>query len=163
VSTKPSVIFGIDPGNNAGVCYLRDGELQWCALEDGKNPWTSVPGGFHLAPRALVVIELPQIYRAGSSEGDPNDLVKVAYLAGGYGLRAKQLGARVVTALPAEWKGQVKKPIHNARVLSGLTMGELRMYEQCTESVAPSKRNNVIDAIGLAKWAWKVELWRRPL
>jgi hypothetical protein len=144
-------IFGVDPGLATGfACLVEGGALAWCGLGE----LAGVPG-----PGDLVVIEVPQIYR--KSKGDPNDLITLALQAGGYRERYQQAGARVITVKPAEWKGQVDKGVHNARVLRTLDPRELGTYEHLTKSVAPSKRNNVIDAIGLAKWAFAVELWRR--
>jgi hypothetical protein len=144
-------IFGIDPGNCSGFAHVDDaGNLEWCGL---RMPEAEARG-------ALAVIEIPQIYRHGP--GDPNDLVKVAFLAGGYAQVLRDRGAGLALVKPGEWKGQVDKEIHNARVLRSLSPAETKVYAQCTKGVAEGKLNNIIDAIGLAKWGFRVELWRRP-
>ena len=53
-----------------------------------------------------LVYEMPQIYRAKFSKGDPNDLPPLALVAG---TLSGILGCPVVSYLPREWIGQVPK------------------------------------------------------
>ncbi len=146
-------IFGVDPGLCTGFSGLDEqGELFWCGDTSEGLDLFGEQGD-------LVVLEVPQIYR--HSKGDPNDLITLALQAGGYRERFQSKGFRVVTVKPAEWKGQVDKDMHNARVIKSLPPEELELFKLKTKSLAASKRHNVIDAIGLAKWAFSVELYRQ--
>lgn len=98
---------------------------------------------------SLFVIEWPQVYTYGKSKGDPNDLLAVAAVAGA--ALARTTAHEVRTPRPAQWKGQVPKPIHNARVLARLDAVEQAMLARA--GVPASLLNNVIDAIGLGLWA----------
>lgn len=78
-------------------------------------------GRHRYANIGFAVIELPQIYARSRSQGDPNDLVKVAYLAGQ--LTAFVKSVRVVQ--PREWKGQRPKEVCKRLSKAALLSGEL--------------------------------------
>lgn len=90
-----------------------------------------------------LVIEWPQVYRAGRGRGDPNDLLGLAAVDGA--LAAICLDYKVVTYLPREWKGQVPKDVMVERIKSRLTPEELTRVELPAKSL----QHNVYDAIGL--------------
>lgn len=127
-----------------------------------------------------LVIEKPFIYPK-VSEGDPNDLIDVtgaAYFAEG-AIRARG-GPPAKYVFPRDWKGQLDKPIHHARVWSVLTAPERRAFEHDTGLAAADveakidracdliakgirnkdgspkeyawKTHNLLDAIGLGLW-----------
>lgn len=124
------MILGIDPGANPGWALLQTtGELVTCGA---KNFPKDV--GF------LVVIEHPFIYPR--SPVPPNDIVTLAYRAGL--LAAKYSNVR--TVYPVTWKGSVPKGVMTRRILAGLTPSE--------RTIAGAD-HNVIDAIGIAKWAFR--------
>jgi len=50
---------------------------------------------------------------------------------------------------PREWKGQVPKDVHHARLVKTLTPDEMAMVER---AAPPSLRHNVLDAIGIGKY-----------
>ncbi len=54
----------------------------------------------------VIAVEYPQIYRAGKSKGDPNDLLGLAAIGGGL---AATFGVEVISPLPAEWIGGIPK------------------------------------------------------
>lgn len=128
--------LAIDPGRDNGWSIYSDRWLVDCGLGDP-------PLGIY----SFIVAERPQIYERG--DVDPNDIVTLAIRLG------RQLGrfpeSPIGLVLPAKWKGQVPKPIHNRRVLDALSPAEEKVYLAC--GVSESKRHNVIDAIGLGKWA----------
>ena len=56
---------------------------------------------------------------------------------------------------PAQWKGQVPKEIHHPRVWAALAPLEQSLVHEACNGVAPSKRHNVLDAVGLGQWVRK--------
>jgi len=64
-----------------------------------------------------VIIEWPQIYR--HSKGDPNDLLLLAGVAGIYTQKYSH-SSKIVLYKPAQWKGQIPKPIHHKRIIERL-------------------------------------------
>lgn len=88
-----------------------------------------------------LVIEKPQIY-PGSDEKDPNDCLDVfgaARLAEG-GIRARG-GPAAQYVLPREWKGQIDKPPHHARIWMALSAGERTAFARSADQYI--KRNKV--------------------
>lgn len=93
------------------------------------------------------VSEFPQVYRAGASKGDPDDLLQ---LAGIVGVFSANIAAREYLAIrPREWKGNVPKDVHHARLTKALDDHERLIVE---ESAPPSLRHNVLDAVGIGLW-----------
>jgi hypothetical protein len=142
-------LLAIDPGRCTGYARYVDGQLRECGVttvDDLQGP------AFTLILSKMVgalVIEIPQVYRASMSKGDPNDLIKVAIEAGRWIERAKLAGMDVTCTLPNEWKGQVPKAIHHKRAESTLTASE-RMNLPAT--LCESKRHNAMDAVALGLW-----------
>lgn len=140
-------LLSIDPGRDTGWAFWVDGYLTECGLTsvEADNcrakylfPWVDE-----------TIIELPQVYRAAQSKGDPNDLIKVAVEVGQWKERAKK--ARCTLVHPAEWKKQVPKDIHHNRVMECLYT-----YERGKIPPLPkTKAHNVLDAIGLGLWYLK--------
>jgi hypothetical protein len=96
------------------------------------------------------ISEVPQVYRAGASKGDPDDLIQ---LAGVVGVFAQAFRATTHFGVkPREWKGQVPKDVHHARLVKTLTPEELAMVEA---AAPPSLRHNVLDAVGIGQWFFK--------
>jgi hypothetical protein len=139
----PSVLT-IDAGANLGWAFGRSRWLEACGLYDavsrGQEPWLVIPWA------ACVVVESPQAQK-GDSLARQNDLYKCT-----------QRGASVAGALrpsvlyfvwPHDWKGSVPKDVHNQRVLDRLSPEEAEIYRKASAGVVESKKNNIIDAIGL--------------
>lgn len=132
--------LAIDPGRDTGWAFFGNIRLTSCGLG---LPWHHVPGS------DFVIIELPQVYRAAQSKGDPNDLIKVAVQVGEHKRHYEQRGAQVRLVLPADWKGQVPKDIHHARIWSKLDAKEQEIVNEAGKGIAPSKRHNMLDAVAL--------------
>jgi hypothetical protein len=64
---------------------------------------------------ANMVAEWPQVYTGAQSKGDPNDLLWLTAVLGAAVSEMNPLSLKLYR--PSEWKGQVKKEIHNLRVL----------------------------------------------
>ena len=132
-------LIAIDPGNTTGWATFSPvtGLLHYAGTTS-VEAWLAEDD----RPYSTLIIEIPQVYRAGQSVGDPNDLIKVAVNAGQWIERFSRRGATVRKVLPKDWKGQVSKEIHNRRVLALLTADE-------KTRILPSHDHNMVDAIGL--------------
>ncbi len=148
-------LLAIDPGLNAcGCAYFIDNILVNSGLIGYTAPtWEAIPKRAAMTADAVftefgiperLVIEWPQVYRLGGRAGaDPNDLLGLAAVAGALCVRA--CDPVVNTYKPAEWKGQVPKEVHHARILRFLSDTE----KKAIPKLAKSKLHNVLDAIGL--------------
>jgi len=96
----------------------------------GWSPWTGW------------VSEFPKVYAVGKSKGDPEDLLQLAGVVGGF---AGLWGPATNILRPYEWKRQVPKAIMTERIKSKLTPGELERVDL----PAPSYAHNVWDAVGI--------------
>ncbi len=103
------------------------------------------------APITHLAIEMPMVRKRGSQRAekagtDPKDIVHLAAVVGAI-VAAADVPATVY--LPEDWKGQVPKPIHNARAIARLTPEELIRVPRRPR--AKDIDHNVIDglAIGL--------------
>ncbi len=135
------MILGIDPGRSQGWAILDEtGILRSCGL--GDNP--------PVLP-SLVVLEKPQIYPDTPTK-QANDLVTLAVSVGRMAERFSK--SKILLVTPHTWKGSTPKPIHNRRVLAKLSLLENGIYLRDTLKIAESYKNNVIDAIGLAKYGF---------
>lgn len=90
-----------------------------------------------------LVVELPQVYVAVRSKGDPNDLIALAAVVGG--LCEAFRGARQRIYLPREWKGQAPKEVIAERALKRLTPDEAARVTCRRKSLL----HNVLDATAL--------------
>jgi hypothetical protein len=100
--------------------------------------------------RFQVAVEVPQVYSAGFSRGDPNDLIDITIVAGAV------LGVGDRTSIwfrPREWKGQVNPDVMIARIRSKLTQKELERVhlpmKRNGKSVRETVAHNVWDAAGI--------------
>lgn len=91
-----------------------------------------------------VWIERPQVYREAHWKGDPNDLIDVAIVVGAL---ASQATGNVVLVRPHDWKGNVPKTIHNARIKRALDPAERDTLKAC--GAPAGLLHNVVDAVGL--------------
>ena len=167
------MILTIDPGTkHAGVaCWfeyqnsylLHHAFLAVCAnssLEASvmSMPHACCPAGWPHAARGhwldQVVVELPQVYTRDKSKGNPNDLIKVAAVAGA--LLKGILADRQMFVLPAEWKGNAPKEVTENRCRVDLSAEELDRVELPAKSL----QHNVWDAIGIGLWFLKKEKLR---
>jgi hypothetical protein len=157
-------LLSCDPGkHSAGLAlWARTGpsstwELQAAKLEEFDHPSeiaaaaVSFGGG-----RFCVAVEVPQVYAAGFSRGDPNDLIDITLVAGAV------LGTGDRTSIwfrPREWKGQVDGDVMITRIRSKLTQVELDRVRLPTKrdgkSVRETVAHNVWDGVGVGLHAIK--------
>lgn len=149
-------VLAIDPGTDMGFALFdARGCLTACGLGDPRSS-----EHHRIRDITRVVIEKPMIYPGGRTK-DPNAVVTLAVKAGEWGGLYRQW-VTVEYVLPWQWKGQVPKDIHHERVLAKLTDEEHAIVNAMrtdvrgnarAAAVAPSKRHNVIDAVGLGLFA----------
>jgi hypothetical protein len=136
-------VLTIDPGADAGWAWFDNGTLAGCGL------------GAPAQPNAdRVIIERPMIYPGGRQKARPADVIKLATRAGeAGGLYARSRGVEPEYVEPHAWKGSVDKNIHHARIWAKLSTDEQAIVSTAARGVAPSKRHNILDAIGIGLWA----------
>ena len=150
-------LIALDPGlRGCGLAYF-DARGRLVHADYVRNPYKTETGprawkGFDLAPVFddtcwNFISEVPQVYRAGASKGDPDDLIQ---LAGVVGVWTARIAAEAYFGVkPREWKGQVPKDVHHARLVKTLTPEEMAMVER---AAPPSLRHNVLDAVGIGRY-----------
>jgi hypothetical protein len=150
-------LITLDPGlRGCGVAWWRvDGSLAHVAYVRNPVRIGNGPAAWMGYDRAALwdnrtdhfLSEIPQVYRAGASKGDPDDLIQ---LAGVVGVFSALVSAKVYWGVkPREWKGQVPKDVHHARLVKTLSEAERKMIDA---SAPPSLRHNVLDAVGLGRY-----------
>lgn len=162
-------LIAVDPGLRAcGLAYFADGALCHAALVHspektarGGQCWIAMGWAVaeHLQQRGIVwncgVVEQPQQYEARFMKGDRADITELTGVASAVALILSVKAPEVQTPLPAAWKGQVKKDVHNRRALSRLLPHELQVIDWPKKSggaVNPALAHNVIDAVALGLW-----------
>lgn len=151
-------ILAIDPGKVTGYCLSDNGRITQagCLSERDMLYWIQSQAQF--GPSDACVIEVPQIYTGERQKGDPNDLIDLAVMVGGYRATAERAGFAVTLVRPRAWKGQLPKDVCWTRVRETLTAEEDERIAYFSRSIAPGLRHNMHDAIGLATWfqgRWK--------
>jgi hypothetical protein len=142
-------------GSLAHVAYLRNPVKKG----DGPGAWMGYDSVVLYDNRPdYFISEVPQVYRAGASKGDPDDLIQ---LAGVVGVFAQAFRATTHFGVkPREWKGQVPKDVHHARLVKTLTPEELAMVEA---AAPPSLRHNVLDAVGIGRYWFDLQRRAAPV
>jgi hypothetical protein len=132
-------MFSIDPGKDTGCALWEGGYLV--------GLWLGEPV-FVEYPPCWVHIEKPQIYP--SQPVPPNDIITLAITAGCIAGHAESNGHKVEFVLPHTWKGNLPKEVSHKRILGKLSSTERLLVDGL--KVAPSKKHNVLDAIGIGLW-----------
>lgn len=135
-------LLAIDPGIDVGwALFNNELRLTGCGLG---TPTPCQPDE--------VLIECPRLRPVG--ERNPNAILTLARTAGEWGGRFWGTGlVRYLT--PNEWKGSTPKDISHARIWSKLDDKEKGIVDAAFKAhpgragMAPSKRHNVLDALGL--------------
>ncbi len=154
--------IGIDPGvRECGVAiewegaeYTREAflvrvprsNLQVQASRMARRVANRLQGATHVH----LCVEGQQIYKTEDSKGDPNDMIKVAIVAGA------MLGALerytymdiVALPLPRTWKGNTPKAIHHERLARDFP----HWVEPVAADTPKSLQHHVWDAVGLLEW-----------
>jgi len=134
---ESSRVLGIDPGvKYLGWAFAQGTRLIACGylgrIEDAAQLRAHAPD--------VCIIEKPQQYAA--SKARRRDVTDLTLSAGE--VKAYVSAPRTLLWEPREWKGQVPKPIHQARILSRMTCAELSILP-----VRKTERGHVVDACGI--------------
>lgn len=160
-------LVSFDPGlREAGLAVFTNGLLTAAFLvrnpntkDRGGKAWLAMGREVAKTLRGVIytpdlfVSEIPQVYREGKSANvSPDDLTN---LTGVVGCVIGFLDpSEVKTYVPAEWKGQVPKDIHNKRVITALNADEHWVLYNTVKCPA-SLLHNVVDAIGVGLFELK--------
>ncbi len=138
------MILAIDPGVTTGWALLdTDSRLISCGLNE---PPPVLPS------HSRVVVERPRIYPGGRTK-NPNDVLSVAINAGEWVGRYQARGFKTEYVEPQKWKGTTPKEISHQRIFAKLLPSEQLTVSDAGKGIAPSKRHNMLDAIGIVLWA----------
>lgn len=145
--------LSVDPGvNGCGIAVWNDDNLLvWAGYV--KNSGTGVRKMVDSVGAKLwekfgtdrchkLAIEMPQVYMASRSRGDPNDLVELALVVGGFEMWFDGI---VFKYKPHSWKGTVPKLIMAERILKRLSYEEQNEIEIAPKSIW----HNTIDGVGI--------------
>lgn len=145
------MFVSIDPGAATGWAIWNLSSLVECGLGDPRLSLKHIVHADHPIDVVNDVwIEWPVIYPR--SKVRPNDILTLARCAAEFGGGYKALGVAVHYVEPATWKGQLPKEVHHPRVWAALRDTERALVDEACQGMAPSKRHNVLDAVGLGQW-----------
>ncbi len=165
------IYVGVDPGTRlCGVAWECDDPrfairlaflvrskaktLDLRAVDMATQIGTRLLVGHRERPAAVACVEFPRFYGTAKSEGDPNDLIDLAGVAGAV-LGALSLRLRLLPTMPypRAWKGSTPKGIHHKRLARDFP----HWVEPVERDTPKSMQNHVWDACGLLEWIKSVE------
>ena len=141
------LLLSVDPGGCTGWAYWRSNRLVSCGV-CAPEAFREIVPPEAFATSKVGVIELPMVYQR--SKAPPKDIIRLAVRVGI--ITEKMLAGgipEVIELCPTTWKGQVPKQIHHARIFAKLSPAEQEVVRKCGQGIAPSLRNNMLDAVGL--------------
>lgn len=145
-------LLAIDPGACTGYAlFQKYAEGRWALVNAGAYP----PDRRVFLEPYTVVIESPQIYP--NSKARPADILTLARIVGRY--QERYDSSEQVLVSPHEWKGSVNGDIMIARIESALNRTEIEIAARA--DLPKSKYHNMIDAIGIGKWALRQPFARK--
>lgn len=89
----------------------------------------------------LLGVELPMIYAFANQKGDPDDIVKLAFLAGAL---TRVPHKELWLPRPQEWKGSVPKSLMGPRILKRLEPDECTYFD-----LVKDRGGAALDAVGM--------------
>lgn len=140
-------LLAIDPGTATGWARFNDtGRLEACGLNDRALD-ASVTRVIPALGVTRAVIERPH---SAKTLAPVKDIITLAIRAGEWGGTIRSsLGVEPEYIEPASWKGSLDKNKCQARVWARLTPDERALTDKAGSGIAPSKRHNMMDAIGI--------------
>lgn len=91
-----------------------------------------------------VAVEVPRIYPKQKKKVDPEDIIRLTLVAGGF----LALGNGIIVR-PQDWKRQIPKDVCQRRIKKRLRPGESRRLEIALKCIPRSLRHNAWDAVGI--------------
>lgn len=138
-------VLAVDPGADTGWAIFDDDTLKVCGMGVGGCMRNGI---------TRAVIEKPMIYPGGRQQARPADVIKLAVRAGEWGGRCESwFGIQAEYVEPFRWKGGIPKDIHHARIWAVLKPTEQAIVADAAKGIAPSKRHNLMDAVGIGLYA----------
>lgn len=169
-------LLAIDPSIvKTGVALFRAGKLVSAERVRFDKDWASLDIGLRacrcadavmrwgmardMSPRTLVY-ELPQVYTASKSKGDPNDLIKTALVAANltgmirYAMAGRDISMNILAPHPSDWIGQIPKKVAAGPAAWDSPRGyriKIALSPEEFAVIVPS--DDSIDAAGIGLWA----------
>lgn len=128
------MLLAIDPGTDTGWALFDGTRLESCGF--GVPP---INDGID-----QVLIELSPIR---PHDPRPQDILTLAVKSGEWHGLYRAHGPSYL--FPKDWKGSTKKEISHPRIWAALTSPEQGIVDRSLRGVAPGKRHNVMDAVGI--------------
>lgn len=156
-------IIAVDPSWEAtGWASFWKGKLDECGVITNGGSWQKLAKRMRIARHhmhwnddARVIIEVPVIRPQRVERANPNNLMKVAVVAGMALASFYSVTGEVEIISPQRWKGNRPKNVDNAYTLQLLSSPEKHTYKASVFELPAGIHNNVIDAIGIGLWAIK--------
>lgn len=149
----------IDPGTDSGWALYNPGRL--IAIHGLPVPKGLVACGLG-DPRDSelhIVDHIDSVFiertRIRPHEKSPNDILECMLRAGEWRGVYACLAIDACYVPVEQWKGSQPKAVHHPKIWAKLTPLEQEVFNAGCKGVAPSKRHNAIDAVGLALWVAK--------
>ncbi len=145
ILSMPGTLLALDPGADTGWALFADKRLTGCGLG---NP----PDSHRHECFAEVVIECPVRVNRGIPD---QAILKLARNAGEWAGRYAECAEQITYVSPNDWKGSTSKDVSHARLWAKLDAHEQGVVDAAFRAhpgrngLAPSKRHNVLDAIGI--------------
>ena len=136
-------LLAIDPGSKTGWAWYGGGRLLGCGVVSPSDT-IEVPRGLD-----MVVIENPEIYP--NSPARPADILKLARIVGRYEERFSARAKYLELVPPHKWKGSVSKDIMLKRIEESTPL----LDRPAMLAYQGGYRHNMVDAVGLGRWALK--------
>lgn len=137
---------------------------RWLQVARDICEFTHAHGAWQIETVDRLVFEMPQIYRAQKSKGDPNKLIGLAGISMALAgmLRSKAPELEVLCPTPSEWIGQCPKATKGSAKLSPRAQRILSRLDENEKSIVPDQ-HDALDAVGIGLWCLKRLEIRRSL
>lgn len=144
--TPPAIvpwhIIAIDPGHSTG----------WARGNTTQGPIDCGMGMTYPAVDHFAVIELPEVRRGGEAKRE--NIITLALNCGRHVQILKDRPHGVFTVPPRNWKGSIKKEMHQPRIREAVAKyPHGARFLATADATYGGKAHNVIDALGLLLWA----------
>jgi hypothetical protein len=147
------MFLAIDPGEHPGYAVLSDKlELVWCGIQAPGSP------NITCFRPSVVLCERPTVYP--KMKVDPANIITLAITAGKLVQPWLEAGAKEAWVEPRTWKGNIPKDIHHASIFSKLSTLEQDVVSRCLKGVAPTWREDAMDAVGLAMYGKRMHIFQ---
>lgn len=167
-------VLALDPSiSSAGVALARDGTLvaaeRIVGIAEGdvasralymahaiRRWWIAKLDTDEIYRSITLVTEWPQVYRAGKSKGDPNDLLGMAAVVGAVAGLLRP--AEIVSYTPREWIGSLPKSTRHSEAFTSARGVRIMAALARAERALVPRYHDAVDAVGvLLKYLGRLE------